>query len=75
MVMWQDTDDKGVTAECHYDKLSGIYTVKVYRGDDYFEDFFGQTFTPTFGMDALDAQQSQQVAEELAKKIDELQIN
>ena len=70
MICWEDTDDKGITAKCVYEPEKMTYHVTVSKGDLVKTESFGQTFTPTFGMDVADQQESGAIAEKLAKEIE-----
>lgn len=65
VVFFESTDPKGITARCEW-ASSGIYTVTVTYKEHKKTKTFGQTFTPTFGMDVADAQQAEQIAEAFA---------
>lgn len=64
---WEDRQD-GMKATCEWQ--DGEYTVTVSKGSIVKTEKFGQTFTPTFGMDIADSHQSQVIAEKLAKEIE-----
>ena len=66
-------DDKGFSLVVDYDTESGRYLVGVTSPDGKIEsDTFMQTFTPTFGMDICDVNQATEIAERLAKHLEEL---
>lgn len=67
MTFWEDTVGT-MTAKCEY--ADGTFTVTVTNGDKTLTESFGQTFTPTFGMDVIDAQRSGEIAEKLAKELE-----
>ena len=55
MIFWEDIDPKGIRAKCEYS--DGIYTITVAKDETKLTETFGQTFTPTFGMDVDDKRQ------------------
>jgi len=65
-------DSKGFTLAVDYDTESGRYSVCVISPNGKIEsDTFMQTFTPTFGMDICDVNQTAEIAERLAKRLEE----
>jgi len=69
MIFWEDTDKTGIKAVCSYDSLKRMYTVTVSKGDTVKSKSFGQTYTPTLGMDAADTNTSGFIADELAGEV------
>ncbi len=69
-LFWEQDID-GILAQCHWEDSK--YTVTVSKGDMKKQESFGQTFTPTFGMDVADVQTLMTLAEKLAVEIEELE--
>jgi len=67
ILMWETTDNIGIKATCEY--FNGTYTVTVSKDEKSYSEDFGQTFTPTFGMDVIDQARSVKIAEQLADRI------
>lgn len=68
VLFWKDTDATGIQAKCEY--LDGIFTVTVSKDSLVKTESFGQSFTPTFGMDIADLSRSGEIAEKLAVEIE-----
>lgn len=68
MIMWTQTDSKGITAEVSYS--APYYEVKVFKGLDILVETFRALYAPRFGMDIDDKQESQEIAETLAQRLE-----
>ncbi len=64
-------DDKGFTLVIDYDTEGGQYLVIVTSPSGKVKtETFGQTFTPTFGMDVADMNEAGIIAEKLANELE-----
>lgn len=70
MKFWEDIDCSGITAKCEY--VNDQFKVTVFKGEIKKEGSFSPSFTPKFGMDVIDMNESLKIAEELASEIDEI---
>jgi hypothetical protein len=68
--MWRDTDSKGITAICEYITEQSRFKVSVSFKDKTHFQWFSASFEPRFGMDVIDLQESQKIAEQLAQVIE-----
>lgn len=70
IVMWEGTDALGIKATCLYQPEKMQFKVEVKFKDKTKTETFGQSFTPTFGMDVIDLSRSQEIAEKLAVEME-----
>ena len=66
--MWTQTDSKGITAEVSYN--CPYYEVKVFKDSDILVETFRALYEPRYGMDIDDKQESQEIAEVLAERLE-----
>ena len=66
ILMWEDVDTTGIKASCYFIPGTHQYQVIIKKGTYSQEKFFPCSFTPTFGMDIIDQNQSLIIAEQLA---------
>ena len=69
--MWEDEDLKKIKAQCFYIPKKHIFEVLVSYKNHCESSSFSASFTPTFGMDIIDQNQSLVIAEKLALQIEE----
>lgn len=68
--MWKDTDAKGFTALCEYLPDKHKFKVTVSKDSYKYHQLFSANFEPKFGMDVVDMKEAQDLATNLAEKIE-----
>lgn len=70
MEFWSGTDNKGIKAKCLYDNMTNTYEIVVSYNQIMKSEKFKANYVPLFGMDILDMNISQQIANKLAEEIE-----